>query len=59
MESERKYPITEGRFKEIIEPFLKEAKQKLETPTHANFISWLKMKIPEIQILQIILLTAP
>jgi transposase len=40
MREERKYPIKEGRFKELIEPFLEEAKQKLGRPTkvsHYNF----------------------
>ena len=38
MEDERKYPIKESKFKELIEPFLEESKQKLGRPTNVVFV---------------------
>ena len=36
MKDGRKYPIKEGRFKELIEPFLEEAKKKIGIPTKVS-----------------------
>ena len=39
MKNKRKYPIEEGKFEELIEPFLKESKKKLGRPTEvSNYI---------------------
>lgn len=36
MSDQRKYPIKERKFQELIEPFLKKAKQKLGRPTKVS-----------------------
>ena len=36
MSDQRKYPIKESRFKELIEPYLKESKQKSGRPTKVS-----------------------
>lgn len=36
MSDNRKYPIKESKFKELVEPFLKDSKQKLGRPTKTS-----------------------